>query len=84
MSLVDHEAKRIRQALELIESVSNERQAMLNNETGPGALSYPGEQLRHLLSYSRTIDTLERAATELAGLLNAPRFQIADQVADQG
>lgn len=80
MSLVDHEARRIRQALELVESIANERQGMLNLETGPGALSCPADQIRHLLSYSRTIDTLERIATELAGLLNKPSLEIAERI----
>jgi hypothetical protein len=53
---------------------------MLNLETGPGALSCPADKIRHLLSYSRTIDTLERIATELAGLLNKPSLEIAERI----
>lgn len=65
------EAKAIGEALASLEAVADQMQARLNvkanmiREVAPGLLGV-------LLSEGRTVDTLERVCSDLAGILNRP------------
>ena len=72
--VTEQEAKAISEALASLEAVADQMQARLNlkarmiREVAPGMLGV-------LLTEGRTIDTLERVCSDLAGILNRPTFR---------
>lgn len=72
--VTEQEAKTISEALASLEAVADQMQARLNlkarmiREVAPGMLGV-------LLTEGRTIDTLERVCSDLAGILNRPRVE---------